>query len=151
MEAVFDWLSWLRRQIPEKKHDYEIVGDYAIRRIAAWAYGVSIWKLVQREHCSDRTIRRRIDRSIAKIGVEFKDEIEKIIPRFQMDSEELQPIEEPEPHQDRIRGFGDKATADAPDNLEPGRVYADGSMMFRGKKYKSSYDFDEKLRGKRRG
>jgi Domain of unknown function (DUF6362) len=150
MEAVFEWLSWLRRQIPKKKHDYEIVGEYSIKRIAAWAQGVSIWKLAQREHCSDRTIQRRIDRSIAKIGVEFKDEIEKIIMKFQIDEIEIPPINEPEPRQERIRGFGDKATAELPDKLEPGRVYADGSMMFRGEKYRSPYDEGGEFRAKRR-
>jgi hypothetical protein len=150
MEAVFEWLAWLRRQIPKKKQDYEVVGEYSIRRIAAWGRGVSIWRLAQREHCSERTVHRRIDRSIAKIGVEFRDEIERIIPQFIIDGEEMPPINEREPRQERIRGFGDRATAESPGSLEPGRVYADGSMRFRGERYRSAYDVDEKSCGKPR-
>jgi hypothetical protein len=57
MEVVLPWLAWLRRE----------EGEVAVRRILAWALGVTLWRLGQREDCSDRTILNRIDRSVAKI------------------------------------------------------------------------------------
>lgn len=150
MEDVFGWLMWLRQQGPRKKYDYEVVGEYAIKRIAVWGGGASIWKIAQREHCSERTIHRRLDRSITMIGVQFRDQIAKIIPMFNVDEVRLGAINEPELRRGRIRGYGEKATADLPGNLEPGRVYVEGQMMFRGEKYRSALDVDEKSCGKRR-
>lgn len=61
METVAVWLAWLRRT----------EGEGALRRIIAWTMGVPVWRLGQREKCSERTIRNRIDRSIAAIIRQF--------------------------------------------------------------------------------
>jgi hypothetical protein len=61
MMAVMPCLAWLRRE----------EGQDAIRRIWAWALGVSLWRIGQREQCSDQTILNRIDRSIIRIIHQF--------------------------------------------------------------------------------
>jgi Domain of unknown function (DUF6362) len=61
MELLTPWLAWLRRE-----H-----GDLELRRLMAWAMGVPYWKLCDRERCSDITIKRRIDRSIALMVEQF--------------------------------------------------------------------------------
>ena len=53
MEVVMPWLAWLRRE----------EGQDAIRRIIAWSLGVSVWRIGQREECSESTVMNRIDRS----------------------------------------------------------------------------------------
>ena len=57
MEIVLPWLAWLRRE----------EGQAAIRRMIAWSLGVSVWRIAQREECSEATIQNRIDRSVAAI------------------------------------------------------------------------------------
>lgn len=140
MEAVFEWLTWLRGQLPPDG------GEHAIKRIAAWALGQPAWKMSQRERCSERTIHNRIDRSIAKISGKFKD--------IDVDVDE---IEEPESRPERIRGFTPPREADQSGAMaEPGKVFISGGgngvgfFMFRGEKYLSSYDLGEKPCGKRR-
>jgi Domain of unknown function (DUF6362) len=61
MEVVLPWLAWLRRT----------EGQTAIRRLIAWSLGVSVWRIGQREQCSDATILNRINRSTAAIIREF--------------------------------------------------------------------------------
>jgi hypothetical protein len=124
MEAVFEWLAWLKLIGPPYG------GEYAIKRIAAWALGSPIWRLAQRERCSERTIHNRIDMSIAKISGKFKDmEVE------------IKPIDETEPRPARIRGFTEKPEIGGAGSLEPGRVYVEGvGFMFRGEAYRSAYD-----------
>lgn len=61
MEIVLPWLAWVRRE----------EGETAIRRILAWSMGASLWRLGQREKCSDRTITNRIDRSVSAIIKHF--------------------------------------------------------------------------------
>lgn len=61
MEVVLPWLAWLRRE----------EGQAAIRRIIAWSLGVSLWRIGQREQCSDATVLNRINRSVARIVREF--------------------------------------------------------------------------------
>lgn len=61
MEFIGPWLAWLRRE----------EGDRALRRIMAWSMNVPMWKIGQREGCSDRTVMNRIDRSIAAIVGNF--------------------------------------------------------------------------------
>lgn len=61
LEIVAGWLSWLRRT----------EGEGAIRRLIAWTLGIQTWKIGSRERCSERTIRNRIDRSVAAIIREF--------------------------------------------------------------------------------
>jgi hypothetical protein len=61
MEIVAGWLSWLRRT----------EGEFAIRRLISWTLGVPTWRIGSRERCSERTVRNRIDRSIAAIIRQF--------------------------------------------------------------------------------
>lgn len=61
MEVVLPWLAWLRRE----------EGQPALRRIIAWSMGVSVWRIGQREQCSDATVMNRINRSVAKIVRQF--------------------------------------------------------------------------------
>jgi hypothetical protein len=58
-EVVADWLAWL--------------GSHhgGVRRIVSWAHDDPIWRMAERERCSERTILNRIDRSIAAILKEF--------------------------------------------------------------------------------
>jgi hypothetical protein len=56
-EIVETWLTWL----------YRVEGKASRDRIIAWALGTSLWLLAQDEKVSERTIVRRIDRSIVKI------------------------------------------------------------------------------------
>jgi len=130
MEIVFDWLAWLRRA----------ENEYSIRRLAAWGFGVPVWKMAQREQCTEKTIHNRIDRSAAKILL-----------KFQGGNIKIESINEPELKPARIRGFTERATmAGAPDSLEAGRVYIEGiGFMFRGEKYRSTYDAGADFRGKR--
>jgi hypothetical protein len=57
MEVILPWLAWVRRE----------EGEMAIRRIIGWSMGAVLWRLGQREKCSERTIQNRIDRSICAI------------------------------------------------------------------------------------
>lgn len=57
MDIVLSWMAWLRR----------CEGEGAVRRIMAWALSVPLWRLAQREQCSERTVLRRIDRSLARV------------------------------------------------------------------------------------
>ena len=61
MEVVATWLAWLRRT----------EGEGALRRIIGWAKGIPGWSLGMKERCSERTIKNRIDRSIAAIIRQF--------------------------------------------------------------------------------
>lgn len=61
MEVVAGWLAWLRRT----------EGEGALRRIIAWTLAVPWWKLGQRERCSERTVRNRLDRSMASMVQRF--------------------------------------------------------------------------------
>lgn len=54
---VWRWLVWLG----------EIEGQIAVKRITAWATGISTWMLAEREGCSERSIMNRIDRGVAHI------------------------------------------------------------------------------------
>lgn len=57
MEVVLPWLAWLRRE----------EGEAACRRFLAWSMGTPLWRIGQRERCSERTILNRMDRSICAI------------------------------------------------------------------------------------
>ena len=62
MPVAMAWLAWLRRT----------EGQLALRRIWAWALGVALWRIAQREGgCSDATVLNRIDRSVVRIIREF--------------------------------------------------------------------------------
>jgi hypothetical protein len=61
MEVVVPWLAWLRRE-----H-----GECAVRRVIGWSLGLPLWRIGQREGCSDRTVSNRIDRSICAIIQQF--------------------------------------------------------------------------------
>lgn len=136
MEEIFDQLVWLRQA-----EGFE--GEGSIKRIAAWAWGVPIWKIAQREHRCERTIHYRINNSIAKILLEFKGIDVK-----------LKVINEPEQRPARIRGFAPpREEADqSGSTAEPGKVYIGGEgFRFHGEKYRSAYDDGVDNRGKRRG
>lgn len=60
-ETVADWLAWLG-------HHH---GD--VPRLVAWANDEPIWRMAERERCSERTIHNRIDRSVALILGHFGD------------------------------------------------------------------------------
>jgi hypothetical protein len=60
-EIVDSWLVWLRAT----------EGKRGAHRVWHWARGAPQWLLAQREHCSERTIKNRIDRSMAAILNEF--------------------------------------------------------------------------------
>src|SRR5688572_24768301 len=60
-DVVAEWLAWLRRE----------EGDAALRRLWRWAMGTPVRRLAEREKCSERTIRNRIDRSLAAIAHQF--------------------------------------------------------------------------------
>jgi hypothetical protein len=137
MEEALDWLAWLHGGKPPEG------GEYSTKRIAKWSWGIPVWKLAQGERCSERTIHRRIDRSIAKIYAHFGGV-----------TVEISPVDEPEPLPDRIR-------ADAPPHgganesweiPKPGKVFIDGiGMMNEGKKDRpAAHDIDEKKLGKGR-
>lgn len=61
MEKIAPWLAWLRRE----------EGDQALRRMMAWGLGAPLWRMAQREKCSERTVQNRIDRSVAQIVLKF--------------------------------------------------------------------------------
>lgn len=69
-EIIDGWLVWLRGA----------EGRRALYRVAAWARGLPIWLLAQQEHCSERTIVNRIDRSMTAILREFLDEETTVAP-----------------------------------------------------------------------
>lgn len=58
-EIVADWLTWLG------------VNHGGVRRLVSWAHDDPIWRIAEREGCSQRTIHNRIDRSVAAILKEF--------------------------------------------------------------------------------
>jgi hypothetical protein len=136
MEAVFEWLTWLRGQPPDDG------GEYAIKRIAAWSYGVPVFRMAQREHCSERTIYNRIDRSIAKISSKFKD--------VEVDIDDNEPEPDQNEYEDLLRLWGRimAGLVLSQKGLHQRCVGRSRIFMFRGEKYKSSYDLDDKICGK---
>jgi len=62
MEVVLPWLAWLRHGLGD---------DQACKRILAWSMGSPVWRIAQREQCSERTILNRMDRSICEIIQKF--------------------------------------------------------------------------------
>lgn len=58
-DTVADWLAWLGHH------------HGGVPRLVAWAHDDPIWRMAQRERCSERTIHNRIDRSVATILSEF--------------------------------------------------------------------------------
>lgn len=58
-EVVADWLTWLG------------VHHGGVGLLVAWANDDPIWRIAEREKCSERTIHNRIDRSVAAILKEF--------------------------------------------------------------------------------
>jgi hypothetical protein len=116
--------------------------EHSIKRLAAWSLGVAVWKMAQRERCSERTIHNRIDRSIAKVLAEFYSE-----------SVDVEIINEPEFLPERIRGFTQKPEKPSAGPLEDaGKVFIAGiGFMFRGKSYRSALDVDEDRGAKRSG
>lgn len=60
-ETVADWLAWLGTA----------EGPFSVPRLVSWSHDDPIWRIAERERCSERTIHNRIDRSIAAILLEF--------------------------------------------------------------------------------
>jgi hypothetical protein len=134
MEMVMTWLAWLRRQPGE--------GDLAVRRIIGWATGTPLTTLAWREHRCERTIKTRIDRSLARILREFLSAVVKV-----------EVVDEPPERRERITYFGEKvAMAGAPDSLEPGKVWIDSvGFMFRGRRFDPEGKAIEQAARRRRG
>lgn len=61
MDIVAVWLAWLKRS----------QGEDAVRRLISWTLGVPTWRIATRERCSERTVRNRMDRSVASIIQKF--------------------------------------------------------------------------------
>lgn len=61
MEIIAKWLAWLRRA----------EGEDALRRLLRWATGMPPWRMALLEHCCERTIRNRTERSIAAMMNNF--------------------------------------------------------------------------------
>lgn len=119
MEVVMPWLAWVRRE----------EGETAVRRILAWSMGVALWRLGQREKCSDRTITNRIDRSISAI-----------IRRFASVHIQVEPIEEP------FKGVNYSFSYEKPPGPHGGEVQvqkvyvADRGFWHRGRKWNDGRD-----------
>ncbi|MGJ5022344.1 DUF6362 family protein [Bradyrhizobium oligotrophicum] len=60
-ETVGEWLAWLG-------HNHG-----GVPLLVSWAHDTPVWRLAERERCSERTIHNRIDRSVAFILKEFGD------------------------------------------------------------------------------
>ena len=150
-EAVFEWLSWLRRQRPPSG------GKFSIIRIGRWASGMTNLRMAEIEGCSEKTIRNRIDRSVAEILSEFiaptiDERTEACLLPMAASAANIVPINELAPRRERIRGFAPIPERPIAGPLEDaGKVYIAGvGMMFRGKKYRSTCDVADESRGKRR-
>jgi hypothetical protein len=63
-EGIMSWMVWLRQK----------EGRAAVNRIIAWARGAPWCNMSAREGCSDRTVKNRLDRSMAAVMLEFRDE-----------------------------------------------------------------------------
>lgn len=111
MEQLAPWLAWLRRE-----H-----GDIELRRLMAWALGAPLWRLGERERCSDDTIRRRIDRSIARMIEEFVG--------ASLPIEYLEEPYEETPH--AIIFSPPNATSDG--EVRPTKIYIGGKGMYKTK------------------
>lgn len=120
MEIVMEWMAWIRRLAPQQGG-----GDFAVKRIMGWSLGTPIWVMAQRERCSERSIERRVDKSLSAVLAEFL-----------AVTVELDTVDEPLERADRIRGFTDRPITSESCELEPGKVFIDGiGFMFHGKRY----------------
>ena len=61
MEEVFDWLAWVRWEC----------GELALWRLWRFATGIPTLQLAERENCTERTIRNRVDRTLSDIVRQF--------------------------------------------------------------------------------
>lgn len=112
------WMAWLRRLGPQLGG-----GDFAVKRIMGWSLGAPIWALAQRERCSERTVERRIGRSLEAVLGEFA--------AGEVVDDDLWPRTT-----GGIRAFTESPLSGEAGDLEPGKVYIDGiGLMFRGKRY----------------
>jgi hypothetical protein len=109
MEVVLPWLAWVRRE----------EGDMAIRRIIGWAMGAALWRLGQREKCSERTVQNRIDRSICAV-----------IRQYAGANVAVERIEEPYKGATYAMVFERPEGRDAPVLIQ--KVYVGGLGMMRG-------------------
>lgn len=56
-EIVETWLTWLGAN----------EGKSSVSRLVAWAHDDPVWRIADRERCSERTIHYRLDKSVAAI------------------------------------------------------------------------------------
>jgi hypothetical protein len=131
MEVVMEWMAWLRRQPLE--------GDAALKRIMGWAAGIPMQALASREHCAARTITNRINRSLAKIMLRFLATVAVVDPARDDEPRRRRRITSFTEPPVRSRGAG-PGIADAPDSLEPGKVWVGGRFYFRGEPYEPEGD-----------
>ncbi len=111
-EIVADWLTWLG------------VNHGGVRRLVSWAHDDPIWRIAERERCSERTVHNRIDRSVAAILKEFGD-VEMVTPVIE---------EGPEPAHPNFATERPTVAADAPVD-QHGKVWIDGvGFMKNGKR-----------------
>jgi hypothetical protein len=108
-EIVDSWLVWL----------HSVEGKRGTHRVFHWARGAPLWLQAQREHCSERTISNRIDRSMAAILNEF----------FLADAD-VEHVEEPA--EQPIHSFHSEHTADVTGSIEKhARVFIAGVGFMR--------------------
>jgi hypothetical protein len=115
-EGIMTWMVWLK----------QVEGKAAVNRIIAWAMGAPWCNMSAREGCSDRTVKNRIDRSMALILMEFQDTLVAI-----------SVVEEPSLSNRRARYFS--APLGAGDNggeVHAGKCFIGGQgFRFHGKAY----------------
>ena len=118
-EAVGDWLAWLGHH------------HGGVPRLVAWAHDEPIWRMAERERCSERTIHNRIDRSVATILSEFGGvELE------------LEMIEEKPERAHLPNFFTERAISGPADAVnQHGKCWIDGlGFMLKGKKLRTGQE-----------
>jgi hypothetical protein len=119
-EGIMTWMVWLR----------QTEGKPAVNRIIAWAMGAPWCNMSAREGCSDKTVKNRIDRSMALILREFRDTMVSI-----------PVVDEPALSNRRARYFAAKLGEASEGGAEvmAGKVFIGGfGFRFHGKSYESA-------------
>ncbi|MGJ5075480.1 DUF6362 family protein [Bradyrhizobium oligotrophicum] len=123
-ETVGEWLAWLG-------HNHG-----GVPLLVSWAHDTPVWRLAEREHCSERTIHNRIDRSVALILKEFGD----VDPQ-------IEDVEEG-PKRAHLPNFmTERAVAtDMPAVSQHGKCWIDGvGFMLKGKRLRTGCEKIERL------
>jgi hypothetical protein len=118
-EGIMTWMVWLRQK----------EGKAAVSRIIAWARGAPWCNMSAREGCSDRTVRNRLDRSMAAVMLEFREE--------RLD---IPVVDEPALSNRRARYFAAPLGAgDGNGEVRVGKCFIGGhGFRFGGKSYESA-------------